>query len=307
MGVRKSGFRHQALIYSDPEEFLATAVPFLRVGLEAGEPLLVAVRRENTALLEGELADDAAEVSFVEIETLGRNPARIIPFWRDFVEENGAGPTRGIGEPIWPGRGPAEVDECQRHESLLNVAFAGRPALSLLCPYDGRALDDEVLRGVAHSHRTLVHEGVSEQSAGYVASRDCFAGGLEDRPADATDFAFDRGGLADVRRRVERGAERAGLCAGDAAGIVVAANELAANSVVHGGGAGTMRMWRDADRFVVEFEDKGWIQEPLAGRLRPQPTDACGRGLWLANQLCDLVQIRSRPHSTTVRLQAALS
>jgi anti-sigma regulatory factor (Ser/Thr protein kinase) len=307
MNVKKSGFRHQALIYSDPEEFLATAVPFLRVGLEAGEPTLVAVRRENTALLEGELANNAAEVSFVEIETLGRNPARIIPFWRDVVEENGGGPIRGVGEPIWPGRGSAEVDECQRHESLLNVAFADPPAWSLLCPYDSRALDDEVLREVTHSHRSVVHDGVSEQSSGYVASRDCFAGGLENRPADATDFDFDRTGLGDVRHRVERGAEQAGLCTGDAAGIVVAANELAANSVAYGGGAGTMRMWRDADRFVVEFEDKGWIQEPLAGRLRPRPADACGRGLWLANQLCDLVQIRSRPHSTTVRLQTALS
>ena len=44
---------------------------------------------------------------------------------------------------------------------------------------------------------------------------------------------------------------------------------------------------------------------PLAGRLRPPPTQEGGRGLWLANQLCDLVQIRSRPGRTTVRLRAA--
>jgi anti-sigma regulatory factor (Ser/Thr protein kinase) len=307
MDVKKSGFRHQALIYGDPEEFLATTVPFLRIGLEAGEPVLVAVRRENTKLLEGELGEDAAEVRFAEMETLGRNPARIIPFWRDFLDENGGGSVRGVGEPLWPGRCPDEVDECQRHEALLNVAFANPAAWSLLCPYDSRALDDGVLGRVAQSHSTVLHDGVSEKSTGYTPSRDCFAGGLKDRPPEASGLEFDRAGLGDVRRQVELGAERVGLCAGDAAGLVVAANELATNSVAHGGGAGTMRMWRDADRFIVEFEDAGWIQEPLAGRLRPQPTEACGRGLWLANQLCDLVQIRSRPHSTTVRLQAALN
>jgi hypothetical protein len=31
-----------------------------------------------------------------------------------------------------------------------------------------------------------------------------------------------------------------------------------------------------------------------------------GRGVWLANQLCDLVQIRSAPRSTQVRLHITL-
>ena len=56
---------------------------------------------------------------------LGHNPARIIPAWRDFADAH-AGPIRGIGEPIWPGRGADELVECQLHESLLNVAFDGR-------------------------------------------------------------------------------------------------------------------------------------------------------------------------------------
>ena len=58
---------------------------------------------------------------------------------------------------------------------------------------------------------------------------------------------------------------------------------------------------------LIEFEDRGTIDEPLAGRLRPTPTQQGGRGLWLANQLCDLVQIRSSELGTTVRLQAALA
>jgi anti-sigma regulatory factor (Ser/Thr protein kinase) len=84
---------------------------------------------------------------------------------------------------------------------------------------------------------------------------------------------------------------------------VIAASELAANSVAHGGG--TLRTWQDDGRLLVEFEDGGAIAKPLAGRLRPEPTQEGGRGLWLANQLCDLVQIRSRPGRTTVRLRAS--
>ena len=34
--------------------------------------------------------------------------------------------------------------------------------------------------------------------------------------------------------------------------------------------------------------------------------DGSGRGLWLANQLADLIQIRSAPEGTTIRLHAWL-
>jgi anti-sigma regulatory factor (Ser/Thr protein kinase) len=303
--MSQPGFQHDALIYADADDFLTAAVPFLREALEAGEPALVAVGATNTALLEGELGADAAAVRFVAIEELGQNPARIIPFWREFVDESGGRPVRGIGEPVWPGRRAAEIDECERHESLLNVAFSPPPAWSLLCPYDSRGLDDEVLEKVAHSHGSVCRDGVSERSGEYVAERDCFAGELNGQPADAEAYEFDRSKLADVRRRVGHVAERAGFPSPDIADLVIAASELAANSVVHGGGSGTLRTWRDAGCLLVEFEDSGSIEEPLAGRLRPGPTQEGGRGLWLANQLCDLVQIRSRPGRTTVRLQAS--
>ena len=57
---------------------------------------------------------------------IGANPACIIPAWRDFVDEcaEAGRAIRGIGEPIWADRSPAELVECQRHESLLNLAFA---------------------------------------------------------------------------------------------------------------------------------------------------------------------------------------
>lgn len=302
--VNHSDFRHEALIYADPEEFLAGTVPFLRGALEAGESALVAVSQTQTARLEGELGGDAAEVGFADMETLGRNPARIIPFWRDFVDEHGGRPVCGIGEPVWPGRERHEIDECQRHEGLLNVAF-GRspPAWSLLCPYDSRALPDDVLERVADSHRHVARKGVLESSgADFLEESDCFAGELPGRPplTDAFDFRLD--GLAPVRRRVEAAAELSQLPASRMADLVLAVSELAANSIVHGGGTGTLRIWREGDRLVVEVEDSGLVEEQLVGRVRPSHTQLGGRGLWIANQLCDLVQIRSGAHGTAVRL-----
>jgi anti-sigma regulatory factor (Ser/Thr protein kinase) len=300
--MQQTSFRHQALIYPDGEEFLAATVPFLRQALESGEPALVAVRGENTRLLQGELGEDAGAVSFADMETLGRNPARIIPFWRDFVDQHRGKPVRGVGEPVWPGRERAEIDECQRHESLLNVAFSGPPAWSLLCPYDGGGLDGEVLEAVAHSHRAVERDGVVEECAP-VTEVDCFAGALPASPPGCERFEFDRTGLFDVRQRVSWLAESAGLPAPATTDLVVAASELAANSIVHGGGAGALRLWRRDGRLVVEIEDRGSIEEPLVGRVRPVPTQVGGRGLWLANQLCDLVQIRSGSTGTSVQLQ----
>ena len=303
----ESGFRHEALIYSDPEQFLTAAVPFLTAALEAGEAALVAVSERNAALLQGELGADVEEVEFVAMEELGRNPARIIPFWRDFLNAQQGRPARGIGEPLWPGRGAAEIDECQRHESLLDLAFSSGAGWSLLSPYNGVALSDEVLAAVSRSHPSVARDGAREASSGYLTGVDCLAGELPRPPADADVLAYDRSRLAAVRRHVERVAKGAGIARRRADDLVVAASELAANSVAHGGGAGTLRTWRQGERLLIEFEDRGRIDEPLAGRLHPPPTQQGGRGLWLVNQLCDLVQIRSGELGTTVRLQTALA
>jgi anti-sigma regulatory factor (Ser/Thr protein kinase) len=301
-----SGFRHEALIYADAEEFLAVAVPFLRAALEAEEPACVAVSRRNVQLLEGELGPEAGEIRFEAIEEVGRNPARIIPFWREFVDAQQGRRSRGIGEPVWPGRGAAEIDECQRHEGLLNVAFTGRDNWSLLCPYDASNLSDEVLGQVSCSHRVVARgEERREPSRDFRDAPDAFAGELAGRPADAASFSFDRDALAEVRRRVERAAAEAGLGRRASADLVVAASELAANSVAHGGGGGVLHTWQEAGRLLVEFKDAGRIEEQLAGRLQPSIMQEGGRGLWLANQLCDLVQIRSGAMGTAVRLQAA--
>lgn len=54
--------------------------PFIADGLQAGEPILVAVPSERLATLRAALSGSNG-VSFVEMSEVGSNPARIIPTW----------------------------------------------------------------------------------------------------------------------------------------------------------------------------------------------------------------------------------
>jgi anti-sigma regulatory factor (Ser/Thr protein kinase) len=79
-------------------------------------------------------------------------------------------------------------------------------------------------------------------------------------------------------------------------------HEVATNSVRHGGGAGSLRIWQEHAALVCEIRDAGQFSDPLADRQRPSPVHSAPRGLWLANQLCDLVQIRNFADGTVIRL-----
>ncbi|MFJ3979375.1 ATP-binding protein [Streptomyces sp. NPDC090021] len=89
----------------------------------------------------------------------------------------------------------------------------------------------------------------------------------------------------------------------------MAVSEAAANSLAHGGGKGTLRLWTAAGAgagVVAEIHDGGLLADPLAGRRRPSLTSAHGgRGLWMIHQLCDLVEVRATEHGLTLRLHVA--
>jgi len=308
MGGGMAGFHHEAFLYRDADEFLAGTVPFLHEAIEAGEPALVAVGRARGKALKAEL-DGATQIHFADMEALGRNPARIIPFWQRFLEENGGPdrPIRGIGEPVWPGRTRVEIDECQRHESLLNFAFWDGPAWRLLCPYDSVGLADDVLEAAHRSHGSVSGSGASRTAAAGAAldpyAVEPFAGVLPPRPANAATIEFGRQQLAEARALVRTEAGRIGLSADRTFDLVTAVSEVAANSVSHGGGRGMLSVWAEEGAIFAEVEDAGRIEEPLTGRRRPAPSQSGGRGVWIANQLCDLVQIRSGEAGTAVRLR----
>jgi anti-sigma regulatory factor (Ser/Thr protein kinase) len=298
-------FQHEALLYEGPEGFLAGTLPFLEEGLEAGEPMLVAVGAPKIERLKAALGGGADRVDFVDMAVLGRNPGRIIPAWREFLGRSGDGPVRGIGEPIWAGRDAAEMVECQLHESLLNVAFADVEGFRLLCPYDTTALEPGVVHEACSSHPLIADAAGTRPSRQYRGDDDLlvpFDAPLPAPPAVAELVAFDGAVLEPARRAVAAHARAAGLVHEQVEDLMLAVSEVAANSVRHGGGHGLLRVWRDDAGLVCEVRDSGRIRDPLAGRARPDLEQLGGWGLWLAHQLCDLVQLRSDADGTVVRL-----
>ena len=305
--MNRTEFLHEALIYSGDEEFLAGTVPLVRETLAEDGVALVAVGEEKRRLLRGELNGESERVRFVDMAPLGRNPARIIPVWREFVEANVAAGRSfcGIGEPVWPGREGLELDECLRHEALLNLAFDGGPGWSLVCPYDANRLDDDVLADAHRSHPVIDEHGVGAASDAYepsLAGR-ALEGDLPAPPSGADEISFKVETLGSVRRFAADHAGLAGLGRTRGEDFEFAVNELAGNSVRHGGGGGTASVWLEDDALVCEVRDAGVIADPLAGRTRPDPLQPMGRGLWMVNQFCDLVQVRSRPEGTAVRVR----
>ena len=297
-------FRHSALFYETDDAFLWGTLAFLRDGIEAGEPALVVVDPRKIELLRAELNGEADHVSFLDMEEVGRNPARIIPLWREFADEaarSGVG-ARGVGEPIWTTRSAAELAECQRHESLLNFAFDDGDAWSLLCPYDSSALPDDVLDEARRSHPVLSDGHGEHASATYDSAATPFDGSLPEPQGRVTELRYGVADVADVRAFVGRYAVDAGLETVSAENLVIAVSELATNSVRHATGAGTVSLWTEESTLLCEIRDGGMIEDPLVGRVEP-PLDALsGRGVWIVNQLCDLVQVRSSRRGTAVRI-----
>ena len=86
---------------------------------------------------------------------------------------------------------------------------------------------------------------------------------------------------------------------------MLAANEAASNSVVHAKpSGGRLRVWAVGEGIVCEIADTGRIADPLAGRTRPAADAEVGRGMWLMNQMADLVEMRGDDSGTTIRIHA---
>jgi MEDS: MEthanogen/methylotroph, DcmR Sensory domain len=300
------GFRHEALLYAGADDFVARALPIVARAVEAGEPVLVALDTEKMGLLRDRLGSGASRaVAWTDIRGIGGNPARIIPLWHQFVRTHRAGDRLwGFGEPVWAARSPAELVEAQRHEQLLNLAFAGAPAFTLLCPYDTRSLAPDVIREAYRSHPFVAGEIASGAAAclGPEAIAPAALASLPEPASQPSELALDGTPGSGVRRLLAERAAAAGVDAGRTDDLVIAIAAVA-RGLWRPGTPSRLRVWQEPDAVVAEIGGLAGVGDPLAGREWPPPTEGPGRGLWLANQLCDLVQLRSHDGGAVVRLR----
>lgn len=297
-----SAFEHLALFYDGDDAYVKGVASFLQAGGDG--VALVAVPRGHIDLLRGTPYSVPGQVSFVDMTDLGANPSCIIPAIRSFVDGHRGSPVRFVGEPTWPGRSDPESAEATRHEALINLAF-GQSNAQILCPYDAGGLPGPVLADAERTHPHLVDGEQRVASTGYrdpLEFTDPANWPLDPAPqAAAPPVQFD--GLVEPRRRVRAQAADAGLEPDRLAALLLAVNEICTNTLQHGPGPGTLRMWATDNGVVCEVHDAGAIADPLAGRHVKRAAADRGRGMFLAHHLCDLVEVRSSPAAgTTVRL-----
>jgi anti-sigma regulatory factor (Ser/Thr protein kinase) len=296
-------FAHRALLYRGMSEYVKAVAGFVNSGLALGEAVMVAVPRPQLGVLRAALSPVGSSLYFADMGELGRNPGRIIPAVEEFLRGQDGRPARFVGEPIWIGRNPEEVAEATRHEALINLALSGFP-VSVLCPSDAEALPSLAIADVWSTHSDVVARGVPVPSSQYSATvydDRLWPLGSPPEQMNMPSTYFDD--LSMVRARMHWEGTAAGLGPDRVEDLVLAVNEVASNSIEHGGGRGVISAWSDARYAVVcQVNDSGCITDPLVGRHAPGP-DLEARGLWLVNQLCDLVEIRSGGNGTSVRLR----
>ena len=299
-------FRHLAFFYRGAAEYQAHVGGFIRAALARGEAVFVAVPMARAGPLREALGAAAWQVHFADVAELGRNPARLIPAYRTFADRHRGRPVSYVGEPAWPARSPPELAEAARHEALVNLVFAGR-AVTVLCPYDRAGLPRSVLADAERTHPELTSGEGSRPSAAYLGPGRLPPGlddPLPDPPPGTSPLSY-HGDLHLVRARVAALAAGAGLPPDRAADLVLAVSELAANTLSHTTAGGVLTCWQAPGELLCEIADQGWIADPLAGRLRP-PDDGRGHGLWLVHQVCDLVELRTGPAGSTIRVHMRL-
>jgi anti-sigma regulatory factor (Ser/Thr protein kinase) len=298
-----SGLVHEALIYRGEHEIAHYLERFVADGIASGEPVLVAVSGYEQGRLSGALAPLADRMRFEDVRQLTRNPSLLIPLIDDWIKRH-TGRVRVVVEANWAGRSAAEAVEVARNDALVNLAFS-EAELTVICPHDADQLSAPEVMRAERTHPALVHGGGTRLSspafddplAVFIA--DDWPLEPPDGPIAETDFNSDLGA---VRRFVHGAEPTEALPRERAEDLVFAINEAAGNVIRHGRSGGTVRIWSEPSAVIAEVVGPGPIADPLAGRRRPAADALGGRGLWLINQVCDLVELRTERALTTIRI-----
>lgn len=300
---RPSRLIHRALVYRSLGELETRMREFVTEAEARSEPTLVVLPPARLELVRRLRDDVRVELHLRDATLVARNPSVVLELLEGWVSAH-SGPVRAISELIWPGRRPAEVVECLRHEAL--VAEQLRDArLSLLCAFDGESLAGEALEGLRLTHPALMSgDGGSEPSETYREPDELLSNGLwpQEPPAEpVVEVPFGED-LHELRRRVAEQEIVEALPAAQRDNLVFAVNEAVTNSIKYADGRCRVRLWHDGAAVVAEVRSRSRLRDRAAGRRRPSPRAAGGRGLWLVNHMCDLVELRCDGQETWVRL-----
>jgi anti-sigma regulatory factor (Ser/Thr protein kinase) len=295
MELRPGGPRHEAMPYTSPADLAGLLAGPVSAAVTAGDLVLAVLGDEAEQLLRTELGDTADGVEFLLPGSVHTVPGFTTAVrWARSVGRVDRSDGRAfiVGQQLLdlPGR---DDDYWTRLCLGVEVAGAGLP-LTVLCPFHDdpggwarvRATHPVLDAGPGRSGRNPDYQPpreVLQELAPLVRS--------ELGPPSA-ELAFRATDLGRLRHLTSELAERGGLGSDRTADAVLAVNELASNSVEHGPGAGELRLWVDGDSgLVAEITDRGRLIDSFPGMVRPSTSGPRGRGLWLASELCDVMEV----------------
>jgi anti-sigma regulatory factor (Ser/Thr protein kinase) len=297
-----TSLRHGALVYESQDEYVAFAVPFLKEGLEAGEGAIVAHTKEGLAMMREALGPHADHVMFVDVSSAYTRPGTTLARYHAvFRDQLGQTPSLRAVDDVQFGLDRGEWDLWTEYEAVFNRSFAHLPAW-IFCSYNANGTPDPVIDGVWRTHPEVVAGDTWNESDRYEDPDELLrALTPEPKPLSGLRSLGFGSDLEEFRERLARdlAAERVGEAR--TVDMLLAATELAANAIEHGGGVEDVRVGRTNGRFVCEIVDRGaGFDDPAAGYLAPQP--GVGRGLWIARQLAWRIEFFPAADGFTARI-----
>lgn len=297
------GFRHHALVYKSQDEYLACAAPFLMEGIEAGEGAIVAHTKPGLAMMCEALGSDAVEVTFVDVSAAYTRPARTLASYHTVFAEQlqKSARARAVAD-VQFGPDPAEWDLWTGYEAVFNRAFAHLPAW-VICSYNANGTPDPIIEGVWQTHPEVVVDGDAWTTSDHFEDPDDLLRRVTPTPEPLSElrsipFGHD---AEEFRERLACEMVAEGVGESKMLDMLLAATEVAANALQHGGGVEGVRVGRARGRFVCEVIDRGdGFDDPAAGYLAPR--EGVGTGLWVARQLAWRIEFFRSPAGFTTRI-----
>ena len=300
-----AGATHEAVLYSTPDELAERLVPRLLPSLDGGAPVVAVLDAPTRAEVRRVLGAAAERVEFPEPAAVHRVPpftvaARWARLSRRVTTATGRATVVGQHVEGLPG---CTANHWARLDIALNVAVVGLP-ITVLCPY--RA-DDRELARVEATHARLDTATGLVSSGTYRPPVEALVEYPPPPPPElgppAAELAFSADHLGDLRHLVAEVAGRGATTPDRVADLVLAVNEIGSNSIEHGPGDGQLRLWVTDESVVAEIADGGTANLPFPGMVAPPAAGDRGRGLWLASELCDVLQVWSGGEGTVIRLR----
>jgi anti-sigma regulatory factor (Ser/Thr protein kinase) len=305
LGPTSDPLAHQAIIYRTVGELIGAAAPVLHAGVRAGERVVAIVDTSVADGLRDWLGPAAAAVEFTSPDEAMSLPAQnmVAATRRQVQALIGAGASAvtmvGQHQPWMPNSDLAWWD------AAFNVVLAELP-VTLVCACPAAA--QQASRVIRQTHPWVrTDRGVAPNPA----YRDA-ASVLADHPPGAppalgpcnVSLSFSSNeDLVELREHTSRHGRATGLPAGRVGDLVLAVTELAANSIEHGAGHGTVQIWTEPGGLTVDVRDPGRMSHLLPGLRLPSTASLRGRGLWLGRELCEAMHVWHTEAGTGVRVR----